>query len=57
MRHPENLADGEHRQFAAVLANCPELKALHAHVRGFAEIQMFGRAKLPFSASAYFSQQ
>nr|WP_053682522.1 hypothetical protein [Streptomyces sp. WM4235] len=38
MRHPENLADGERRQFAAVLAHCPELKALHEHVRGFAEI-------------------
>ena len=38
MRHPENLADGERQQLAAVLADCPELKALHAHVRGFAEI-------------------
>ncbi|WP_236064687.1 DUF4240 domain-containing protein [Streptomyces poriferorum] len=25
MRHPENLADGERQQFAAVLAHCPEL--------------------------------
>ncbi|MFD9575622.1 ISL3 family transposase [Streptomyces sp. NPDC059982] len=38
MRHPENLADGEREQFAAVLAHCPELKALHEHVRSFAEI-------------------
>ncbi|MFD7757626.1 transposase [Streptomyces sp. NPDC059757] len=38
MRHPENLADGECQQFATVLAYCPELIALHAHVRGFAEI-------------------
>ncbi|WP_405786823.1 ISL3 family transposase [Streptomyces sp. NBC_00029] len=38
MRHPENLADGERRQFAVILADCPELKALHAHVRSFAEI-------------------
>ncbi|MFI1653169.1 transposase [Streptomyces avidinii] len=38
MRRPENLADGERRQFAAILADCPELKALHTHVRGFAEI-------------------
>ncbi|MFD5929993.1 transposase [Streptomyces sp. NPDC060333] len=35
---PRDLADGERRQFAAVLAHCPELKALHQHVRGFAEI-------------------
>ncbi|MER7952803.1 ISL3 family transposase [Streptomyces sp. NPDC096079] len=38
MRHPERLGDEEREQFAAVLARCPELKALHAHVRGFAEI-------------------
>ncbi|MEU2233396.1 DesA/ISL3 alpha bundle tail domain-containing protein [Streptomyces vietnamensis] len=37
-RHPERLGDEEREQFAAVLAHCPELKALHAHVRGFAEI-------------------
>lgn len=38
MRHPDHLGDGEHQQFAAVLAHCPELKALHTHVRSFAEI-------------------
>ncbi len=38
MRNPENLADKEGEQFAALLAHCPELRALHAHVRGFAEI-------------------
>ncbi|MET8755923.1 transposase [Streptomyces sp. NPDC004667] len=38
MRHPESLADGDHQQFATVLAHCPELQALHEHVRGFAEI-------------------
>ncbi|MFJ3819390.1 transposase [Streptomyces sp. NPDC090056] len=32
------MGDEEREQFAAVLAHCPELKALHAHVRGFAEI-------------------
>ncbi|MFV2118881.1 ISL3 family transposase [Streptomyces sp. Act-28] len=38
MRHPERLGNEEREQFAAALARCPELKALHAHVRGFAEI-------------------
>ena len=38
MRHPERLSDEEREQFAAILAHCPELKALHTHVRGFAEI-------------------
>ncbi|MEV5149459.1 transposase [Streptomyces sp. NPDC052727] len=38
MRHPERLGDEEREKFAAVLALCPELKALHAYVRGFAEI-------------------
>ncbi|WTA23213.1 transposase [Streptomyces sp. NBC_00853] len=38
MRHPEHLADAERQQFVALLAHCPELKALHEHVRGFAEI-------------------
>lgn len=38
MRHPEHLGDEERRQFIAVLAQCPELTALHRHVRTFAEI-------------------
>ncbi|MFF9915313.1 transposase [Streptomyces sp. NPDC013457] len=38
MRHPERLGHEEREQFTAVLAPCPQLKALHAHVRGFAEI-------------------
>ncbi|WP_432127706.1 ISL3 family transposase [Streptomyces sp. bgisy082] len=38
IRRPERLGDEEREQFTAVLAHCPELKALHAHVRGFAEI-------------------
>lgn len=38
MRRPERLGDGESVQFAAILAHCPELKALHGHVRSFAEI-------------------
>ncbi|MFJ8026117.1 transposase [Streptomyces sp. NPDC096311] len=38
MRHPEHLGDEERRQFTAVLAQCPELIALHGHVRTFAEI-------------------
>ncbi|MEU5344392.1 ISL3 family transposase [Streptomyces sp. NPDC020766] len=37
MRHPEHLGDEERRQFTAVLAQCPELTALHGHVRAFAE--------------------
>jgi hypothetical protein len=32
MRHPEHLGDEERRQFTAVLAQCPELTALHGHV-------------------------
>ncbi|WP_374222939.1 transposase [Streptomyces sp. MBT65] len=38
MRHPEQLTDGERQQVVALPAHCPELKALHEHVRGFAEI-------------------
>ncbi|MFE4958578.1 ISL3 family transposase [Streptomyces sp. NPDC056653] len=38
MRKPEHLGDEERRQFIAVLAQCPELTALHRHVRTFAEI-------------------
>ncbi|MFI2372105.1 transposase [Streptomyces sp. NPDC018833] len=38
LRHPERLGDEEREQFAVVLARCPELKALHAHVRDFAGI-------------------
>ncbi|MEV7237891.1 ISL3 family transposase [Streptomyces sp. NPDC051020] len=38
MRHPEHLGDEERRQFTTVLAQCPELGALHRHVRTFAEI-------------------
>ena len=37
-RHPEHLSDDERRQFTSVLAHCPELTALHGHVRAFAEI-------------------
>ncbi|MFC9619432.1 transposase [Streptomyces sp. NPDC056930] len=38
MRHPDHLGDEERRQFTTVLAQCPELTALHRHVRTFAEI-------------------
>ncbi|MGW3158434.1 transposase [Streptomyces sp. NPDC001089] len=38
MRHPEHPSDEEREQSAAILAHCPELKALHEHVRSFAEI-------------------
>ncbi|UKY55575.1 transposase [Streptomyces inhibens] len=38
MRHPEHLGDEERRQFTTDLAQCPELTALHGHVRTFAEI-------------------
>lgn len=37
-RHPEHLGDEEGQHFTAVLARCPELTALHGHVRTFAEI-------------------
>ncbi|MFJ4577351.1 transposase [Streptomyces sp. NPDC088846] len=38
MRHPDHPGDEERRQFTTVLAQCPELTALHRHVRTFAEI-------------------
>lgn len=37
-RHPEHLSDDERRQFTSVLAHCPELTALHGHIRAFTEI-------------------
>ncbi|MFB7311917.1 transposase [Streptomyces sp. NPDC056192] len=38
MRHPDHLGDEERRQFIAVLAQCPELTAIHRHVGTFLEI-------------------
>ncbi|WP_371657369.1 hypothetical protein [Streptomyces sp. NBC_00280] len=38
MRHPDHLGDEARRQCTTVLAPCPELTALHGHVRTFAEI-------------------
>ncbi|RVU29066.1 transposase [Streptomyces antnestii] len=38
MRQPEHLGDEESQHFTAVLAQCPELTALHGYIRAFAEI-------------------
>ncbi|MFD4767364.1 transposase [Streptomyces niveus] len=38
MRHPEHLGDQERQQLDDILAQCPDLTALHERVRAFAEI-------------------
>lgn len=40
MRNPTNLAAEDHQRLEAVLAGCPELTALRAHVRDFAQMML-----------------
>ena len=38
MSHPDNLSRGARRQLAAILATCPDLAAVQAHVSAFADL-------------------
>ena len=45
MSHPDRLTRDKRRQLAAILASCPELAAIQAHVRSFAEIMAARRGR------------
>jgi transposase len=45
MSHPRDLADGDKAQLTAILAACPELAALRAHVAAFAELMTERRGR------------
>ena len=45
MSHPDNLTRGARRQLTAILAACPELAAVHAHVTAFADIMTQRRGR------------
>jgi hypothetical protein len=47
MSHPDNLNCGTRRQFAAILAGCPELAAVQAHVAAFADLMTQRRVRDP----------
>lgn len=38
MSHPDNLTHSTRRQLAAILATCPDLAAVQAHVTAFADL-------------------
>jgi len=45
MSHPDNLTRGARRQLAAILAACPELAAVQAHVSAFADLMTQRRGR------------